>query len=288
MTETEHASGTARTSLDKRWVVRMLLITIVLWAFGGWAFYDAAVKYPAKARDGADGLKLAYLEEVAKSPGLFDAPVADPVGDLAELSKRDTLDLSSTDAAKLEWLKALATPGLGMLDAEHTKVSDPQAELTRLREVRDTRGFPPMLSPYDILVQWGICVICWSIGLIMIVHFVRVRSKAYRWDGATKTLTLPGGKSIAPDDLDPQDPVDLSKWKKFVVSLRPRAGHAEFSGPIKLDVFRYEPLEDWLKAMAKSVDPDLEFPDEAKAREEAERAALNEAAPDDAGDDEES
>jgi hypothetical protein len=82
-----------------------------------------------------------------------------------------------------------------------------------------------------------------------------------------------------PDDLDPKDPVDLAKWNKFLVFLRPRPGHERFPGPIKLDVFRYEPLEDWVKVLVKAVDPDLEFPDEAKARLEAERTALNQAAP---------
>ncbi|MCC7387732.1 MAG: hypothetical protein IT431_03090 [Phycisphaerales bacterium] len=279
MTETEHSAGPARTNLDKRWVVRMLLITVVLWAFGGWAFYDATIKYPAKGKAAAEDLELRYLEEVARTRGIYDAPVVDPVGELAELRGRELLDLSSLDAAKLEWLKALATPGLGLLNPEHTKIADPQAELDRLREIKDTKGFPPMLSPYDIIVQWAICAICWALGLVMIVLFASVKSKVYRWDGASKTLTLPGNRPIAPADLDPKNPVDLAKWNKFLVFLRPRPGHERFPGPIKLDVFRYEPLEDWVKVLVKAVDPDLEFPDEAKARLEAERTALNQAAP---------
>lgn len=274
MTETEQPAATARTSLDKRWVVRMLLITVVLWAFGGWAFYDALIKYPARGRAAAEGLQYRYLDELEKNRLLYEAPIADPAGELDRLEARDTLDLSSREAAKREWLKALATPGLGLLNAEHTRIADPQAELDRLREIERTKGFPPMLSPYDILVQWAICAVCWVLGLVMIGLFVSVKSRVYRWDASTKSLTLPGGKTIGPADLDPKDPVDLSKWKKFVVILRPRPGHDRFSGPVKLDVFRYDPLEDWARAMAKAVDPNLEFPDEAKAREEAERAAL--------------
>lgn len=277
MTEAEQPAGAARTTLDKRWVVRMLLIAVVLWAFGGWAFYDATIKYPAKGRAAAQGLQLRYMQEVMKTRSMYDTPVVDPAGDLEQLREKDLLDLSPADAAKLEWLRALSTPGLGLLNPEHTKFSDPQAEFERLSEIERTKGFPPLLSQYDILVQWVICAVCWVLGLFMIVLFVGVKSKVYRWDAATKTLTLPRGEQIGPADLDPQDPVDLSKWNKFLVFLRPRPGHGKFSGPIKLDVFRYEPLEDWVKVLAKAVAPDLEFPDEAKARKEAEQAAAREA-----------
>ena len=107
----------------------------------------------------------------------------------------------------------------------------------------------------------------------MLLLFVSVRSKSYKWEQGTNTLTMPGGVVISPADLDPADPIDLAKWHKFVVFLRPREGHEKLDAPIKLDLFRYEPLEDWVRLLVKSADAKFEFPDEVKAREEAEAAA---------------
>ncbi|MBK7403904.1 MAG: hypothetical protein IPJ41_04535 [Phycisphaerales bacterium] len=71
----------------------------------------------------------------------------------------------------------------------------------------------------------------------------------------------------------PADPADLARWHKFIIFLRLRPGHSGFSGPVKLDLFRYHPLEDWIRDLVKGADPDFEFPDEAKRRAEAEAVA---------------
>lgn len=277
MTDTKHNPAPTRTRLAKPWVVRMVVITVVLWAFGGWGFYDAAVKYPARGRLHAEGRQLEYLKAARAAGRLFDASVFDPAGEYDSLKQREVLELSEFDRAKRDWLESLAIPGLGLLNADHTRMDDPTAELQRLEEQFQTKSRAPALSPYDILMQWAICLICWLLGAYMLLLFVMVKSRSYRWEPATHTLTLPGGIAITPADLDPKDPADLAKWHKFIVFLRPRDGHDKLGGPVRIDLFRYEPLEDWIRLLVKATDPDFEFPDEAKAREEAEAAAESEA-----------
>ena len=285
MTETEQTPEITRSHLAKTWVVRMVLIIVVLFAFGVWGLYDAVVKYPARGRLHAEGVQLEYLETADRTGMLYDTPVFDPAGELATLKERDVLELSNFDRLKLDWLKSLAIPGLGMLKPEHTQMADPVAELQRLKEQFQKEAPPAGLSQFDIVLQWAIFVICWGLGAVMLVLFVLVKSKSYKWDPATKTLTMPGGATISPADLDPMDPADLTKWNKFVVFLRPREGHEKLRGPIKLDLFRYEPLEDWVKLLVKAADEKFEFPEEIKAREEAEAVAADSAST--AGDGEE-
>ncbi|VAX40147.1 hypothetical protein MNBD_PLANCTO03-558 [hydrothermal vent metagenome] len=273
MTETEQTPEITRAHLAKTWVVRMVLIIVVLFAFGAWGLYDAVVKYPARGRLHAKGVQLEYLETADRTGMLYDTPVFDPTGELATLQGRDVLELSNFDRLKLEWLKSLAIPGLGMLKPEHTQMADPAAELQRLEEQFQKEAPPAGLSQFDIVLQWAIFVICWGLGAVMLVLFVLVKAKSYTWNPATKTLTMPGGVTISPADLDPADPADLTKWSKFVVFLQPREGHEKLRGPIKLDLFRYEPLEEWVKLLVKAADEKFEFPEEIKAREEAEAAA---------------
>jgi len=276
MTEAEQFGGPTRTKLDKRWVIRMGLITVVLFAFGGWGFYDASVVYPRRGRMHAEALQLEYLRTAQASGQLALASVFDPAGELATLGKREVLELSELDRVRLDWLKALAVPGLGLLKPEHTQMADPAAELERLKAQFQTRAAPPALSQYDILVQWGICALGAGLGAYVLALLLVVRSRVYRWDAGSSTLTLPGGRTLGPGDLDPEDPIDLSKWHKFIVFLRPLSGDIR---PIKVDLFRHEPLEAWIKVLVKSAAGEFEFPDEAKAREEAERAAAAAAQP---------
>jgi len=267
------APGPTRTSLARPWLVRMIIITVVLWAFGAWAVWDATVVYPRRGRLHAERLQLDYLKAAQSSGQLFSAGVLDPKGTLAELRGRDITQISEVDRAKREWLEALAVPGLGMLDAEHTAMRDPQAELGRLDEYFAKNNAPAGLSAYDIPMQWLIVVVCWGLGLYMLALFAMVRSRRYSWDATTRTLTLPGGEQIAPNDLNPEEPADLSKWHKFIIWLLPRSGHDRLTAPIKLDLFRYAPLEDWVRDLVRGARPDFEFPDERKKREEAEAEA---------------
>lgn len=273
MTETEQATGPTRTSLSGKWMSRMVFVIVGLLAFGGWGFYDAVIAYPNRGKSIAAYKQLQYLEATQRAGKMFDASIIDPAGELADLQSRGVLELSEFDRTKREWLEALAVPGLGMLNAEHTRMDDPGGTLASLSERFQTERPKKPLSGFDILTQWVICGVCWGLALFLIGLVLVVRSKTYKWDPAAKTLTLPGGTTIAPGDLDAEDPADLSRWQKFIVFLRPREGHADLHGPVRFDVFRYTPLEDWLRVLTKAANPDFEWPDERKARLEAEAAA---------------
>ncbi|MDQ7013883.1 MAG: hypothetical protein Q9O74_08320 [Planctomycetota bacterium] len=278
MTETEQTTGPTRTSLSGKWLSRMVFVIVGLIAFGSWGFYDAVVAYPNRGKSIAAYKQLQYLEATKRAGKMFNASIIDPAGELADLESRGVLELSEFDRTKREWLEALAVPGLGMLDAEHTRMDDPAGTLASLTERFKTEKLKKPLSGFDILTQWVICGVCWGLALYLIGLVLLVRSRIYRWDAATTTLTLPNGTKITPADLDAEDPADLSKWQKFIVFLRPREGHAELRGPVRFDVFRYTPLEDWLRVLIKAANPEIEFPDELKARLEAEAQAEQSAA----------
>ncbi|MFG0242957.1 MAG: hypothetical protein ACF8R9_09245 [Phycisphaerales bacterium JB054] len=273
MTETEHSGSQHRSKLNSKWATRMLLITLVLLLFGAWGFYDALIVYPNRGKSFAAYQQLQYLQAAQRAGKMFDASVIDPVGRLNTLKEQDVLQLSEFDRAQREWLTALSVPGMGTLNAEHTRMDDPAGELTRLTERFKTEKPKKPLSDYDIMMQWVICGVCWAFGLYLIALMLMVKSRTYRWDPDTKTITLPDGTEVSPSDLDPEDPADLSKWQKFIVVLRPRAGHESLKGPIRFDVFRHAPVEDWLRTVVKSANPELEFPDETKARLAAEAEA---------------
>ena len=271
MTETEHPRQ--RSKLNSKWATRMLLITVVLLLFGGWGLYDALIVYPNRGKSFAAYQQLQYLQAAQRAGKMFDASIIDPAGRLETLEGQDVLQLSEFDRAQREWLKALAVPGMGTLNADHTRMDDPAGELTRLTERFQTEKPKKPLADYDIVMQWVICGVCWAIGLYIIGLMLMVRARVYRWDADTKTITLPDGTKVGPADLDTEDPADLSKWQKFIVVLRPRAGHESLKGPIRFDVFRHAPVEDWLRTLVKTVNPELEFPDETKARLAAEAQA---------------
>ncbi len=277
MTETEQTTAPTRTKLSGKWLSRMVFVIVGLVAFGGWGFYDAVVAYPNRGKSIAAYKQLEYLKATKRAGKMFNASIIDPAGELADLESRGVLELSEFDRTKREWLEALAVPGLGMLDAEHTRMDDPVGTLASLSERFKTEKLKKPLSGFDILTQWVICGVCWGLALYLIGLVLLVRSRIYRWDAATTTLTLPNGTKITPADLDAEDPADLSKWQKFIVFLRPREGHTELRGPVRFDVFRYTPLEDWLRVLIKAANPEIEFPDELKARLEAEALAEAEA-----------
>lgn len=277
MTDAEQPAVATRSTLSRQWVVRMVLITTVLIAFGGWGYYDATVAYPERGRNVAESLELEYLRQARLAGRLFNVDVFDPAGELETLRDKDVLELSALERAKLDWLEALAVPGLGMLSPEHTRFEDAQGELARLEEKFSTTTAKKPLSTYDIFFQWVICFVCWAIALYLIVLMLRTKARVYRWDPDARALTMPGGATVSAADLDREDPVDLSKWGKYLVFLRPRPGHETFKSPLRFDVFRHAHVEDWVRSLAKEVDPEIEFPDEVKARlkaeEEAQRAA---------------
>ncbi|MEO0716892.1 MAG: hypothetical protein AAFY58_07870, partial [Planctomycetota bacterium] len=73
------ASKANVTSLNRPWVIKTVLITLVLWAFGCWAIYDAVSLYPDRGRAYAEKLELEYLRTLESSGSFRTASTEDPV-----------------------------------------------------------------------------------------------------------------------------------------------------------------------------------------------------------------
>ena len=87
-----------------------------------------------------------YLEEAQRSARLYDASVPEPREELRRLRAKE--QLSELEQRRLDWLEALNTPGLGMLDPEHTVFDDPRARLDELRTGGDDGDRGPRYDSY--------------------------------------------------------------------------------------------------------------------------------------------
>ncbi len=245
-------TATARTKLSRRWLIKMSLTTLAMLAFGGWAMFDLVHAYPKRGRDYAAAKQLEYLRAADVARSLFEASVAEPREALDTLRSRPSL--TESERAKLEWLEALAVPGLGMLKAEHTVMESPRETLASLEERLASAEQPRQLSAFDLPSQWLILFVCWGVGLYLIVLWVRVATKKYTWVAAEQKLGLPGGATLVPTDLAD---VDKRKWHKFYVTLEINDTHPSLAGKaVALDLYRYVPLEEWVLKMEQITFPD--------------------------------
>ncbi len=261
----------ARTHVSQRWLLKMVIIAAVLIGFGLWGYWDASVVYPSRGAVAAEWLEFQYLDVFARERAPLDAraSVSDPGAEYARLT-RDEADkgsLPTTDRALKSWLEQLAL--IGHLDGpaataiprtdfrgEQIDTSRQRLETLRTRWTTSdgtARKSPNSLSKWDIPVQWLITVVGLLAGLYLVLLIVLARAKVYRWDSAEQRLTLPGGASIVPGDVEE---LDKRLWHKFFVSLKIRASHSQLGGrSVKLDLLRYEPLEEWVLAMEKTAFP---------------------------------
>ncbi len=124
-----------------------------------------------------------------------------------------------------------------------------------------TESPPAPLRSYDIPVNKIQAVICLAFSAYLLFLFVKVATKTYRWDPATRALTLPSGVSIAPDDLAD---VDKRKWDKFIVFLKIKDSHSQLGGEeIRFDTYRHSRVEDWILEMERVAFPDRVEQDQA-------------------------
>lgn len=262
--------GIRTAPLGKRWVRKTAIFLVVLIGFGAWGLYDAVSVYPARGERYATWARMSYLEAArsanAEDFGIFEreASVPNPVEEFRRLSAPDQRQRNASDAAntssprraraimlnaRLNWLEGLKR--IGELKPERTTIENPRAELERLQSELSTGGNPKPLAAYDIPSQWAIMIVCWSIALVILVRAVRVASMKYRWDPATMTLTIPGGASITPGDLEE---VDKRKWDKFIVFLKIKPGHPSLGGKeIRFDTYQHDELEGWILAMERAA-----------------------------------
>lgn len=276
-------SGTPlRSKVSQKWSLRMVLISVVLIGFGAWGLFDATYAYPNRGSQAAEWFEYQYLDQYKAKHGVLDsrAGISDIPAARADLTRRAALsDPNSLDATEQRWLDSLALIGktdaatataIPRDDFRGVRVADANARYAELAKHWNTSAgaakSPSALSTFDIPVQWVITFAGFGIGLYLILLIVRVRSKVFTFDPITQRLTLPGGSSFAPSDIDD---VDKRRWHKLFVDIRIKPGHAgNLAGKvIPLDLLRYEPVEDWVLGMERTA-----FPDRA-AKEEAEAAA---------------
>lgn len=241
-----------KTNLSRRWLLKMAVITLAFLAFGGWAMADLIHFYPARGEAYASAKQLEYLRASEAARSLFDASIDEPREVLDQLRERDSL--TEVERTKLQWLEALAVPGLGMLSAEHTQMESPKETLAALEERFATAQRPKALTAYDLPVQGLLMVVCWGIAAYLLLLWVRVATKRYTWIEAEQRLGLPGGASLVPSDLAD---VDKRKWHKFLVTLDIKESHPKLGGKhLTLDLYRYLPLEEWVLEMEQTAFPD--------------------------------
>lgn len=263
----------AKAPLNPRWTFKLGVIAIIVFAVGVWGYLDASVIYPKRGEKYADWAKWQYLDQAKKADqedfGIFlrDSSVTNPKEELERLSEPSRVSQNQQDAgnpsssralrasmqvARKRWLEALKV--VGKLDPENTRFESPQRTLDELAtKWSSSKGNPKPLSAFDLMVQWLIMGVCFIVALIMVVHMIRVRSRRYAWDPESMTLTLPGGESITPDDLEE---IDKRKWDKFIVFLRIKGEHSELGGQeVSVDTYQHLRVEDWILAMEAKAFP---------------------------------
>ncbi len=284
------AQDCAKAPLNPRWAFKLGIITFVVFIVGAWGYWDASSVYPNRGIRYADWAKWQYLEQgkLANSEdfGIFirDSSVPNPVEELERLQEPETKTRNLTDAgnssssrhlrasmlvARLNWLEALKV--VGMLDAEHTVFESPDRERDALVEKWRSASVPKPLHNLDLIVQWMIMAICWFIALLMFVHILKVRMKRYAWDAGSMTLTLPGGQSITPDDLEE---VDKRKWDKYIVFLKLKSSHVSLADKeVAVDTYQRKFIEDWILAMEDKAFGSQEEADAATPESQAQESA---------------
>lgn len=259
------------TSLNRGWLIKFGLFCFICLGLGAWGLYDALIAFPQRGRADAK-FQLADYLDIAREQDvtLRGASVADPVAALAELEGREgelrksAAEFSAlnpqSDAARrrellprvvdlerLEWLRALHR--VGDLRPENTTFENPGALLTELKQYKSTTAQPAPLSGFDMPVQWGFVVVGFGLGGWLLYFIMRSAATKFTWDPGTKALTLPGGRTISPLNLDD---LDKRKWDKFYVTVTTTDGQP----PVTLDLLRFDRLEGWILEIERAKFPD--------------------------------
>ncbi|MBL4809253.1 MAG: hypothetical protein JKY43_04240 [Phycisphaerales bacterium] len=257
----------AKAPLNRKWSIKLFIITFFVIGFGGLGLYDAVVKYPARGERFADWAKWQYLD-AAKNAGTEDfgvfernSSVPDPVAEYTKLSDPEIMRRNASDAqnqastrqlratmynTRYQWLNGLKI--VGQLTPEHTIIENPSEALAQSRALwTSASSIPKPLKSYDIPSQWLIMILCWGIGFWMLVNIIKVIGQKFSWDAKSMTLTVPGPIEITPENIDE---VDKRKWDKFIVFIKLNATHSSHGGKeIKVDTYQHALVEDWILAM---------------------------------------
>jgi hypothetical protein len=255
------------TRLNKPWVVKIVLFAAVLVFFGFYGLYDALVAYPARGLRYASYAQFQYLDAAKSNSQLTKVHVSvdDPAAELSKLRALDRARYAPLDAPRRDWLEALAM--VGRLKPDQTRIDDPAKKLDELRTAWTTSGggalsAPKPLSLFDISVQWVYVVVGLGGGFCLLMLYISVARQSYRWEAQTQTLHMPDGNTLTPTDVED---FDKRKWDKFLVFVKVKPTHATLGGQeLKLDLYRYTPLEEWVLAMERTAFPDRAEPVKAE------------------------
>lgn len=265
------------TTLNRKWVMKMMIFLIALLILGVWGTVDALVLYPRRGEHHVQFMLKDYLQKLADEGALMrDASVADPAAALVELSKRRDLDPTSVEGMRKQWLESLSRiANLGAITEANrsappappsatnvrvTTFADPRGSLDELLKALANANVPKPLAAYDIPLQWLFAVIGFGFSLWMIYFLLKCKGTRFQYDPAEKRLTVPGGKSFTPADITD---VDKRDWHKFFIYMKING----FDGEQKFDLLRYAPLEDWIEEMRR-LRPGYDPAEDAKPEEE--------------------
>ncbi len=247
-----------QTRLSRRWLVKIAIFMIAATGLGLWGLYDATLAYPARGRAHAEYMEYQYLLAMGQA-GLPQVSVSDPAAELDRLkADEDNLEQRRAEAesrgqdlemrraaaslVKLSWLSSLKT--VGDLDAEHTMIENPNERFGALNTKWQAQDQPKPLSSFDLPMQWAFVVIGFGLAGYLLLLVLKVGAKKYKWDADSLTLTYPDGSSVAPSGIED---IDKRKWDKFIVQVKSEGKWR------KLDLLRYDPLEEWFLTMEKET-----------------------------------
>jgi len=262
-----------QTRLSRRWLIKIAIFLVASTALGLWGLYDATIAYPARGVAHAEYMEYQYLLAMGQA-GLPVIPLDDPKAELEKLKadhgkieaqraqaeeQGQELNMLRASAALImeQWLQSLKT--VGHLDTEHARIEDPNTRFSTLSAKWQSRDQPKPLSGFDLPMQWGFVFIGFGLSAYLLLLVARVGSKKYRFEPEASQLTFPDGAAITPADIED---IDKRKWDKFIVQIKSGGKWR------KLDLLRYDPLEEWFLAMEKQTsfyEPPEESPDEAPA-----------------------
>lgn len=258
-TTSPQTGGEQVTSIPKKWMILQTVYMAVLLAYAVWCVYDGAVLLPNRGKADAEYKERQYLEAAKTASSLSEASVKTPVEEFEQLSEQvaeirglansttATGKINAMRVARHDWLNALRL--VGQLSPEKTTIADPERRLKELDEKWKSLVPPKPLAGYDIPLQWWQLPVVLGVFLAVAVVTVRTKLTVYRYDPASKTLTLPGGQKVAYTDLKE---VDKRLWHKVRCTLVLNDGRQ-----LPMDLLRYVPLEEWILEMEKARFPEL-------------------------------
>lgn len=292
----DQSHNVLRTTLSRAWLLKTGAFLLLLLGFGIWGTIDAYWAYPKRGLADAS-YQLRNWIAAADGAGKLtqtNFTLTDPKSELAALvAKQDQLRADAraegsagaaakADLAKLEFLQSLSR--LWQLNSQPKTVAHvekpefrtliyrpesgtglgigpgkAQAELSirtfgeSLDSYWRTAKPPTPLSGFDMAFQYLFMFVGFVGGAWMIFVLLRAKATASKitWQHEHLELTLADGAKFTPATLKD---IDKRDWHKYFCALIDADNK-----PHRVDLLRYEPLEDWVLQLERAA-----FPDRAK------------------------